>query len=746
MVRVWAGGLMSAVSFISLTQYANAQEIMLDGIVVTSSKTQESAIDALSGSSAISREEIDTQFQPDRISQVLRTIPGVTTQETARDTATAINIRGLQDFGRVNVLIDGARQNFQRTGHSANGMFYIDPEMIKSVDITRGPTATIYGSGAIGGVAQFSLLDAGDILRSGEYAAGQVKTRYGTNDDGKLASFTAAARSLSGTVDIIGQVNGHWSNDYEDGSGNVVPGSNDETDSKFAKLRIRPEQGHEVTATIIDYNSSFMDQVEQGSTDYDTNVENRQYTLGYTFTSPTNPLIDFSSKVYYNETSLDQTRLSGGDNSYYTANPGGGGVACNSSNLARFGTTAFPTVFLPVGSPCFFHPDAFPVGSQRSFNIETEGADIYNTSRFDAAGMKVALTYGIDGFRDTVKTADPTGNGDEFTPSGQREVYGGFVQSQLTFFNDMVDLITAVRYDSYKLEGGGTELSDDRISPKVTLGVTPLQGFTVFGTYAEGFRAPALSETLLSGFHPGFAHFQLLPNPNLEPEVARNWEGGINLKYDNVVTTGDKFRAKFTAFHNKVENYIDQVTTGDTNGYLLFFRPGCTGVNPGVGCIPVSFVPMFDGVNLQYQNVRDATIEGVEFESYYDAQSWFAGIGAHRIRGTNEDTGTGLMTIPADQVTLTAGFRAFDNKLTAGARTRFVAKQDRFEPGEIRAAQFADSYTVVDLFGEYQVNDKLTVNANIDNLFDETYRQHLDQYNSPGFNARVGVTMRLGAQ
>jgi hemoglobin/transferrin/lactoferrin receptor protein len=155
---------------------------------------------------------------------------------------------------------------------------------------------------------------------------------------------------------------------------------------------------------------------------------------------------------------------------------------------------------------------------------------------------------------------------------------------------------------------------------------------------------------------------------------------------------------------------------------------------------------MFDGVNLQYQNVRDATIEGVEFESYYDAQSWFAGIGAHRIRGTNEDTGTGLMTIPADQVTLTAGFRAFDNKLTAGARTRFVAKQDRFEPGEIRAAQFADSYTVVDLFGEYQVNDKLTVNANIDNLFDETYRQHLDQYNSPGFNARVGVTMRLGAQ
>ena len=30
-----------------------------------------------------------------------------------------VNVRGLQDFGRVNVLVDGARQNFQREGHSA---------------------------------------------------------------------------------------------------------------------------------------------------------------------------------------------------------------------------------------------------------------------------------------------------------------------------------------------------------------------------------------------------------------------------------------------------------------------------------------------------------------------------------------------------------------------------------------------------------------------------------------------------
>jgi hemoglobin/transferrin/lactoferrin receptor protein len=741
--RIGRGLLAAAAILISSTGQGLTQEIVLDGVVVTSTKTSEAAVDALSASSAVSKQQIDEQFNPEKVSEVLRTIPGVTTQETARDTATAINIRGLQDFGRVNVMIDGARQNFQRSGHSANGVVYIEPEMIKNIDITRGPSATIYGSGAIGGVVNFETLDADDILRPGEYAAGQTRVGYGSNGSSKLASETAAVKV--GNFDILGQVTGRWNDDFEDGDGEKVPGSNDETDSKLLKARWRPAAGHQITTSIIDYNSDFVDQVEQDGTLYDTAVENRQYTLGYTFASPTNPLIDFSAQVYYNETGLDQTRLSGGDNTFFSTTPGSTGTACTTADLVPFRPSPAP-VFLPAGAPCFIHPDTFPVGAQRSFNVETEGADVFNTSRFAAAGVKVALTYGADGFRDTVHTADPTGSGDEFTPSGERQVYGGFVQSQLTFFNDMVDLIGALRYDSYELEGGTTDLSDDHVSPKVTLGVTPLPGITVYGTYAEGFRAPALSESLLSGFHPGFAHFQLLPNPELQPEVANNIEGGVNLKYNNLLKTGDAFRAKFSAFRNKVENYIDQVVTDPGEGYLLFVRPGCTGVNPSIGCIPVSFLPLFDNVSVQYQNVRDATIEGIEFEAYYDARAWFAQVGAHRIRGTNDDTGEGLYSIPADQITLTVGVRALQERLVAGVRTRIVGAQDRFvEDLDLAAYHHAQAYTLVDLFAQYEVTEQATVNVNIDNLFDETYRQHLDQYNSPGFSARVGLTMRLGA-
>lgn len=181
------------VSFLSLT-VAQAQqaaappagrpqpesEIALDTVSVTATRTAGAAIDALSGTSVVTQAQIQ-RLQPSRLSTILRDVPGVTTQESQTNPAQAINIRGLQDFGRVNVLIDGARQDFQTSGHSANGVFYLDPELVGGVDITRGPTATIYGSGAIGGVVAFRTRAIDDILAPDETAGFVQKQGFGTN-------------------------------------------------------------------------------------------------------------------------------------------------------------------------------------------------------------------------------------------------------------------------------------------------------------------------------------------------------------------------------------------------------------------------------------------------------------------------------------------------------------------------------------------------------------------------------------
>ena len=108
----------------------------LDAITVTATRAPEPAYGALSPSSVWTHGELQP-LQPNGVAEVLVLVPSVNTQTTPSDPGAAVSVRGLQDFGRVNVMIDGARQNFQKSGHGANGTFYFDTEMLRAVDVTR---------------------------------------------------------------------------------------------------------------------------------------------------------------------------------------------------------------------------------------------------------------------------------------------------------------------------------------------------------------------------------------------------------------------------------------------------------------------------------------------------------------------------------------------------------------------------------------------------------------------------------
>ena len=87
-----------------------------------------------------------------------------------------------------------------------------------------------------------------------------------------------------------------------------------------------------------------------------------------------------------------------------------------------------------------------------------------------------------------------------------------------------------------------------------------------------------------------------------------------------------------------------------------------------------------------------------------------------------------------------------EEKLVAGVRTSFVADQHRIPTQTVTVFEPGDAYTLVDLFANYQLNDNAVLTLNIDNLFDVNYRPYLYQNNEPGLTARVGLTMRLGAE
>src|SRR3712207_1962464 len=160
-------------------------EVVLDTVTVVATKTGQRTIDVLGSASVVTLPTLE-RFQPGSVAEALQSVPGVAFQENPDDPAQSTNIRGLQDFGRVNVLIDGARQNFQISGHNANGSFYLDPVFIGQADVVPGPIANIYGSGAIGGVVSFTTRGIDDLLRPDERYGAEETISVGTNGAGFL--------------------------------------------------------------------------------------------------------------------------------------------------------------------------------------------------------------------------------------------------------------------------------------------------------------------------------------------------------------------------------------------------------------------------------------------------------------------------------------------------------------------------------------------------------------------------------
>ena len=692
-----------------LSPLAAQEAVSLDPVTVLATKTEEKAIDSLSAVTVLPEAQIQT-IAPRRVEDLFVMVPGVWTQQRADSPESSINIRGLQDFGRVAVVVDGARQNFQRSGHNANGTFLLDPELLSSVDVVRGPVANIYGSGAIGGVASFTTKNVDDILRPGERWGGQVHTLIATNPGHPLVSGFGAVR-ISPQAEAIVGASYRTSGNYKDGNHDEVENSAYDLGSGLAKLTVRPADGHQIRFTGITQQSSYdtgQFNVTTGTPEsvYDTKLTNNIVSARWTYSKPEDRLFDFDGNVYWTNTKQDQTKIQGSSS-----------------------------------------PITGSVGDMRSFTIDTVGFDAHNTSRFDTGLLRHALTYGGDLFRDKVDNEDAAGAGEVTTPNGQRTVGGGFAQWKMNY-STWLEFIGALRYDSYKLSGGGTESDGDHLSPKATLGITPWQGVTFYGTYAEGYRAPSLTETLVSGAHPpfatGFANlFTFVPNPNLQPETGKTKEFGVNLKFDNVMQKGDAFRGKLNVFRNDVDDYIELVTYGPSFCYI--------------SGLPVAFCPSSltsPYSYAQYQNLDRARIEGVELEASYDAGDWFAQAAGQHMTGKDVDLDIPLATIPPDKLMLGFGMRFFERKFTAMVRWIGVADKkaedipDRDGDGSPDFTP-AGGYGLVNLYFGYQPNPDVQVSFAVDNVFNRTYTPYMSEsanraLNGPGITFKGGLQIRFG--
>lgn len=668
---------------------AEARTTVLDKITVVS-RTNETAIDTMASVSHVGEEQLQRRMASTP-QDVLFGVPGVTLQSDANRSASSVNIRGLQDFGRVAVIVDGARQNFQRSGHGTQSMFWLDPELVKQVDVIRGPVANTYGSGAIGGVVTYETKDAVDFLRPGETWGASVTGRHDTNGHGWTTSATGAYR-FNDAADIIGNFVWRDFGDYKDGDGDRVSGTGFDILSGLLKTTVRPTENSELKLGWLGANDSWT----EGTDAYGMDVKQNTFTGRYNITDEDRSWLDLHINASLNKAGLDQTYL---------------------RDVTRFSSV--------TGQPI-----TLPAGSQTTYDLDTYGIDIWNTSRFDTGAISHELTYGGDWVSDDVVTASPEGGSDIFTPSGKRRVSGAYIQDKLTY--EWLEVVGALRYDSYKLDGDTTEVSGDRLSPRLTVGVSPfeqpgLSGLQFYGTYAEGYRSPSLSETVISGLHPNGVVFPFLPNPDLRPETAKTWEVGLNYGYDGAFAADDSLRLKAAYFNNDVDDYI-----GGTMVSAFDPTAGCPMINPR---LPICF---------QYQNFANAKIRGFELEGIYDASWGFAGLSASIINGhTIDEDGLreDLITIPSSQVTAQIGFRFLEDKLTIGGEVQYN--------GAPKGNDAAKDYTLVNAFASYQATEDFRVDFRADNIFDVKYSNPLNASATttlyePGVTLKLAATMRFG--
>jgi hemoglobin/transferrin/lactoferrin receptor protein len=163
----------------------------------------------------------------------------------------------------------------------------------------------------------------------------------------------------------------------------------------------------------------------------------------------------------------------------------------------------------------------------------------------------------------------------------------------------------------------------------------------------------------------------------------------------------------------------------------VFTDPGAPCGSGGTSCLDASFV---------YNNIANARLTGVEGELTYDARSWFASISGSSVRGDNRTNGQPLTSIYPDKVSVSAGLRFLDEKLTVSGKVTLVDEQKRVPTG----SPTSKAYALVDLLANYQISPEARAFVTLENIGDVRFQRYRDGDKSPGFVGKLGFTTRFG--
>lgn len=457
--------------------------------------------------SVIDNETIET-LQAQSIAETLRYEPNVTPFGGPRKGQQSVNIRGLADE-KVLQTIDGIRQDFN-SGHRPS--YFLDPVLLKSVEVVKGPASSLWGSGALGGVVAQSTVSARDLLKPEQNFGGLLKTGFNFNNN--QTTNTAAIAGRTPTIDWL--ISGYFrdSDDLEQGNGQTLldSGARDAGALIKAEWQIDDTQslGINIRRANADGNIPNNGSAQATNSNFVVDRKQRTSTTALDYGLNLSPLLNAKAIIYRNSVEMDENRVSDG----------------------------------------------------RADSTEQETYGIQLSNQSDIRGIN--LLYGIDGYREDF-TAQRTGTNRPQPPEAITTVMGAFAQATIPL-NAQWQMELGARYDDFNTDEKSLgKRSENALSPSAALTYKATKWLEMTVRHDRAFRAPTAEELFTTGTHfcGGPLCNTFVANPNLRPESAANSELLAKMRFQNIFAN-DELRINASVFENNVDNFIEQIVTGPT--------------------------------------------------------------------------------------------------------------------------------------------------------------------------------------
>jgi len=791
-----------------LIQTSDRNLMVLDTIKVQSrSNTKDQVYRESSSVNIINQEDIE-RFRGTSVGDIFQGTPGVIVSENRNSGGLDINIRGMQGQGRVPIVIDGSRQEttVYRGYSGVSSRSYIDPDLVGSMRIDKGPVMTAEGTGAIGGLVSASTLRAEDIVSPGELSGVRLRaSAIGNSSDspaaGTYAGYYVSRKvyrsncrfasdctkkykmpeqfapehgmdrpslldfgSFAGSIALAqrfdwGDLVAAYANRKQ---GNYYAGKH----GPIAEISIsEPNKLAWFTETSVSLKGA--SPFRAGELIPNTNLTSESLLLKSSLYMSHDQNLDLSYINYgsrYGEMMPSQIRGFGQarqwldsevKNKTYTARyhwqPGQYDWADLRINLWH--TDSITQLNTPgIGSVDISN------NTQRTDDYQRYGIDISNQMLFYPLG-ELQLDYGLAGQWENMDTDTPKGNGFYAgSRSGRRDEFSAFTAIHWQPVSQWT-LDAGIRYTSFHSKDNNAlplETKDPACKSDGNNGCLPVY----YKNHGAGM-APVIALTWepIKGLQLYVRRAESLRMPSLfestsgwsvspaldiplKPEHAINHEVGINYLQDSLFKNQDKLRLKIAYFQNHVSDYLTRT------------QPNAWEVKKAG----------FDFFRLR--NIDSLDINGWELNLNYDAGLWFTGLNGtyyNHIKVCNIGSDVryycnnwGLaqsymnnMIPPNWNASATLGVRLLQQRLEIGARGTFMGKRNpvpRYNaPTGFNKPVIWHNYQLFDMYVKYKFNESISVDFNIDNITDRYYLDALSLglVPAPGRTARLNMTLKF---